>query len=205
MRTSNFGVLGLILISAVLSAWASINGSISGVVKDPTGAVIPNAEVSVTDLSTNVTQTVHTDDLGGYSFLSLPVGRYKLVVRAAGFAAYVETDITLNDNDKLRFDVTLKVGQATQQVEVAASAVHTETASTQLGDVVQSRTMEALPLNGRQFTDLLGLQAGVVPQMSTQSAGFGNFFGTTGTGNVSVSGQRETANGFLINAGNVNL
>jgi hypothetical protein len=131
------------------------------------------------------------------------VGRYKLRVKASGFESYEQTGIVLDTNDALRLDVALKLGQVTQSVEVAAAAVHVETANTQLGDVISGTQMESLPLNGRQFTDLLGLQAGVVPQMSTQSQGFGNFFGTTQTGNVSVSGQRETSNGFLINGSNV--
>ncbi len=199
MRRSSFRVLGPILIFAA-SAWASITGSISGVVKDPTGAVIPNAEVTVLNVDTNISQTIHTDSLGSYSFLALPVGRYKLSVRTTGFEAYEQTDIALNDNDKLRFDISLKVGQVTEQIQVTAAAVHVETANTQLGDVVQSRTMESLPLNGREFTNLLGLQPGVVPELS---ASIGNSFVTTTQGNVSISGGRETANGFLINGSNV--
>ncbi len=87
----------------------------------------------------------------------------------------------------------------TQQVEVAASAVHVETANTQRGDVVPSRAMEALPLNGREFTNLLGLQPGVVADQVTSQ---GNFFGSTAQGNVSIDGQRETSNGFLVNGAN---
>ena len=200
---SKFVILGLVLLATGVTAWASVTGTISGVVKDPTGGVIPNAAVTVVNAGTNFSQTAPTDSLGAYSFLALPVGRYKLEVKATGFQAYQQTDIVLNTNDQLRVDVVLQVGQVTQSVEVAASTVHVETVSTQLGDVISSSHMENLPLNGRQFTDLLGLQAGVVPQMSTQSSGFGNFFGTTQTGNVSVSGQRETSNGFLINGSNV--
>ncbi len=198
---SRFVMLELVLVATGVTAWASVTGTISGVVKDPSGGVIPKAEVTVTNGGTNISQSAQTDDLGAYSFLALPVGRYRLEVKASGFESYRQTDIVLNTNDQLRFDVVLQVGQVTQQVEVTTSAVHVETANTQLGDVVNSRTMEALPLNGREFTDLLGLQPGVVPEFATGY--LYNFFGGTEQGNVSISGQRETANGFLINGSNV--
>jgi carboxypeptidase family protein/TonB-dependent receptor-like protein len=185
----------------VTTAWAGVTGTISGVVTDPSGGVVPGAEVTVTEVATGVAQTVRTNTDGVYSFLSLPVGRYKLEVKVIGFETYLRTGITLNANDKLRFDVVLKVGQVTQQVEVTTSAVQVETANTQLGDVVNSKTMEALPLNGREFTNLLGLQPGVVPEF-TASYNYNSFESTEG-GNVSISGQRETANGFLINGANV--
>jgi carboxypeptidase family protein/TonB-dependent receptor-like protein len=200
MKNSILAGLGLIFVGAV-SAWASTTGTISGVVSDPSGGVVPGAEVTVTEVATGVAQAVRTGSDGVYSFLSLPVGGYQLEVKAGGFRTYVRRDITLSTNDKLRFDVVLEVGQVTQQVEVSTSAVHVETANTQLGDVVNSKTMEALPLNGREFTNLLGLQPGVVPEF-TSTYNYNSFESTEG-GNVSISGQRETANGFLINGANV--
>jgi len=191
----------LVLLLGAVGAWASVSGTISGVVTDPSGAVVPNAQVTVTEVATGVSQNVQTGTDGVYSFLSLPVGGYQLEVKAGGFETYLRKDITLLTNDKLRFDVVLKVGQVTQHVEVTTSAVHVETANTQLGDVIRSGSMEALPLNGRMFTDLLGLQPGVVPLMSISIS---NNFGSTEQGNVSITGQRESANGFLINGGNAN-
>ncbi|HLJ86998.1 MAG TPA: carboxypeptidase-like regulatory domain-containing protein, partial [Candidatus Angelobacter sp.] len=181
--------------------WASVGGSISGTVRDASGGLIPKAQVTITNVNTGVSQTVTTSNLGVYSFLALPVGTYKLVVTKQGFETYQRSDITLNTNDQLRYDVTLQVGQVTQEVRVTTSALHVETANTQLGDVIKSRSMEALPLNGRQYTDLLGLQPGVVPADSTPSKP--NTFDSTEQGNVSISGQRETANGFLVNGANV--
>src|SRR5271155_5030355 len=143
----------LLLFIAATSAWAQVNGSIAGVVKDSTGAVIPKAAVKATNVDTNVISTAVTDNLGAYAFLSLPVGRYRLEVQAAGFARYQQTDITLNTNDELRFDLALRLGEVSQTVEVATNAVHVETASTQLGDVITGSHMESMPLNGRMFTD----------------------------------------------------
>jgi hypothetical protein len=202
MRQLISGVLPPLFFTAA-SVWAAVNGSVAGVVKDSSGAVVPRADVKAVNVETNVTSATVADNVGAYAFLSLPVGHYRLEVTAAGFQRYEQTDVTLNTNDELRFDIVLKVGEVSQSVEVATSAVRVETANTQLGDVITGTHMESMPLNGRMFTDLLGLQAGVVPQLSPQSQGFGNFFGTTQQGNVSISGQRETSNGFIVNGSNV--
>ncbi|HLI33631.1 MAG TPA: carboxypeptidase-like regulatory domain-containing protein, partial [Terriglobia bacterium] len=189
-----------LLLAAVLGTalcWGSVGGSISGTVRDASGGIVPAAKVTITNVNTGVSQVVISNDLGVYSFLALPVGTYKLVVTKQGFETYQRSDITLNTNDQLRYDVTLQVGQVTQEIQVTTSIMHVETANTQLGDVIKSRSMEALPLNGRQYTDLLGLQPGVVPVDS--APGKSNTFDSTEQGNVSISGQRETANGFLVN------
>lgn len=193
-----------LLLAALLGAalcHASVGGSISGTVRDASGGIVPKVHVTITNVNTGVSQVVTSSDLGVYSFLALPVGTYKLVVTKQGFQTYQRSGITLNTNDQLRYDVVLSLGQVTQEVQVTTSAIHVETVNTQLGDVVKSRAMESLPLNGRDFTDLLGLQPGVVPALATSQ---GNFFGSTEQGNVSISGQRETANGFLIDGASVN-
>ena len=204
MCTLRRWISGVVLLTGIAaSAWGSVTGSISGAVKDPTGAVIPNAEVTVVNVGTNISQKIHTDSGGAYSFLALPVGRYNLQVKAPGFATYHQTAIVVDTNDQLRFDVVVKLGQVGEQVDVTTSEVHVETANTQLGDVIKDKSIEAMPLNGRMFTDLLGLQPGVIPS-SSQGGNLENFFGSAEQGNVSINGQRESANGFQINGGNVN-
>src|SRR5207237_2575251 len=117
---------------------------------------------------------------------------------------YSATDNELKVNDQLRIDVTLEIGTVQEEVSVTASAVQVETESTQLGDVIDSKKMLALPLNGRSYLDLLGLQAGVVPvtsgsmQQDRPVSGY-----ITSPGNLSVNGQRETSNAFLVNGGDV--
>ena len=203
MRLVKFSVLVITLLVAVV-AWGSEVGSISGVVTDPSGAVIPHTAVSIKNVDTGVVKAVTTNEVGSYSFLALPVGRYELTVTATGFGKYQQTDIVLNTDDQLRFDVNLKVGEVSHSVEVTADAVRVETANTQLGDVISGKQMENIPLNGREYTDLLALQPGVAPQASTQTAGYSQYFGTTASGSISVSGQRETSNGFYVNGTSVN-
>jgi hypothetical protein len=184
---------------------ADVTGSILGQVRDQSQAVIKGARITVTNTQTNLTQQTVSAEDGSYRFLALPAGPYRLNATMAGFEQFNATDIVVKVNDQLRIDVSLTVGNVKQEVSVAADMVQVETESTQLGDVIDSKKMLSLPLNGRSYLDLLGLQAGVVPVTSGSiqqdrpvSGGY-----STSTGNLSVNGQRETANAFLVNGGDV--
>jgi hypothetical protein len=201
----------LVLVATFLTSTqllADVTGSITGVVRDRSQAVVTGARVQVTNVQTNVSQDTTTGADGSYHFLALSPGSYKITATASGFRAYNATDITLQVNDQLRIDIALQVGAIAETVDVSASAAHVETENTQLGDVIDSKKMLALPLNGRSYLDLLGLQAGVAPDTA------GTLLGDTrsdrpvsgyifNAGNVSVNGQRETANAFLVNGGDV--
>lgn len=192
----------LVLLLRAPAAWAGITGSISGTIKDPTGATLADAQVTVTNTETNVGQSADTNALGSYSFLALPAGRYRLQIKKLGFETVERTNITLNANDALRLDAVLTLGKVASVVNVSVSDVHVETTNTQVGDVVDSNTTEALPLNGRNFTDLLGLQPGVL-SVNSGITGTCGWCGQASNGNVSINGHRETANGFMVNGGNV--
>jgi carboxypeptidase family protein len=194
-----------ILISTGL-AWATVGGSISGTVKDPSGRVVPNANVTVREVSTGLSYQTHTDGNGYYTLPVLPVGRYELQMQAAGFQGYQRKDIVLDTNAALRLDAALVVGGVDQTVSVSDNTLHVETTSTQLGQVISGRQLTAVPLNGRSFTDLLSLQAGVAPATSitattVQDVGATvlNPSGDLNPGTISVNGQREFANAFIVN------
>lgn len=184
--------------------WADVTGSISGVVRDRSQAVVAGARVQVTNTETNLTQETTSGSDGLFRILALPVGTYKLTATATGFRTFTTTDIDVKVNDQLRLDITLQVGTTQESVNVEASSVQVETESTQLGDVIESQKMLSLPLNGRSYLDLLGLQAGVVPVTSgsiQQDRPVSGYIDSPG--NLSVNGQRETANAFLVNGGDV--
>ncbi|HUK48340.1 MAG TPA: TonB-dependent receptor [Terriglobales bacterium] len=192
------------------SAMADVTGTISGVVEDSSGAILTDARVVATNQETGIKMTVITDSKGFYSFPALPVGTYRVEVSKSGFKTYIQSDLLLRVNDSIRIDAALNVGDVMEHVSVTADAVHVETTSTQLGEVISDQKIEAVPLNGRSYTDLLALQAGVVPQTSGLSGGMGGQFTSTGfgiqpvsgelsAGNLSVNGMREAANGFLLN------
>ena len=196
-------IVSIVLTSAVVLR-ADVTGSILGVVHDRSQAVVAGAKVLATNIQTNLKQETTSAGDGSYRILALPAGNYRLTVTASGFRTFTETDIEVKVNDQLHFDVTLDVGTVTEHVEISANAVQVQTENTQLGDVIDSKKMLALPLNGRSYLDLLGLQAGVAPGNSNQAIQQDRpVSGNLNPGNLSVNGQRETANAFLVNGGDV--
>jgi Carboxypeptidase regulatory-like domain len=193
----------LIMLAGASVSRADVTGSIQGVVRDRSDAAVAGAHVTATNVRTNLQLEAISGADGSYRFLALPAGTYKLTVTANGFRPFAETDIVVNVNDRLTLDVTLNIGAVTEEVDVIANTVQVQTENTQLGDVIDSKKMLALPLNGRSYIDLLGLQAGVAPGTSESIQQDRPVSGTLNPGNISVNGQRETANAFLVNGGDV--
>jgi hypothetical protein len=203
MRAS-WGVL--FLLFAFLSAaslLADVTGTIFGVVRDKSQAVVAGAKVTATNVETNLSQDAISAPNGEYRLLALPAGTYRIQASAPGFQEFVTTGIDLKVNDRLKIDVALEVGSIQQTVSVEANAAQVETESTQLGDVIETKKLLSLPLNGRSYIDLLGLQAGVAPVTSGSIQQDRPVSGNLSAGNVSVNGQRETANAFLVNGSDV--
>ena len=173
IRRSTCALLLAIGCLAATSLRADVTGSILGVVHDPTQAVVAGAQIVATNVETNFSQETTSAADGSYRILALPAGTYKVTATASGFQQYTTTDIDVKVNDQLRIDIALEVGSVQQEVNVTANAVQVETESTQLGDVIESKKMLALPLNGRSYIDLLGLQAGVAPVTAGTIGGTG--------------------------------
>ena len=194
-------VICLYLLSQAL-VWGSVAGNISGVVKDPSGAIIPGVTVTALHTETGIKEVVHTNAQGFYEFLSLPVGHYDIEAQQQGFKDYRETGLVLDVNTALKIDISMALGQVSEQVSVTASSVQVDTRSTQMGEVIESNQITDIPLNGRSYIDLLALQPGVAPQ---QVGGLHPFpvSGALGGGNLSISGQRQTNNGFMVNGADV--
>ena len=189
---------------------AGVTASISGTVTDASGGIVAGATVVATNLDTGVTTTQTTNGQGFYSFQDLPLGKYSITVTQAGFKSYVQTGIVLDVNSALVIDVSLQVGQATEKVEVLSSALHVDTESTQMGEVITGKEMTDVPLVTRSYTDLLGLQPGVVQTASQMTGAYSGPFisagfavplvsGDLNSGALSVNGMREAANGFILN------
>ncbi len=185
------------------AAMADVTGSILGVVRDTTNAAIVGAEIIATNAQTNLSRKTTSGADGSYRLLALPAGTYNVTASSTGFQQFTASKIDVKVNDQLRVDITLEIGNLQQEVHVAATAVQVESASTQLGQVIESAKILALPLNGRSYIDLLSLQAGVAPTSSGTIGGDRPVSGMLDAGNVSVNGQRETSNAFLVNGGDV--
>src|ERR1700735_1828944 len=211
-RLLNF--LGVVAFALVLFAngrlLAGVTASISGTVTDPSGAVVAGATVTATNVETGVVTTLTTNSQGFYSFQSLPLGTYTINVQQNGFKGYAQTGLVLDVNSALVIDVQLQVGTTTEKVEVSADALHVDTESTQMGEVITGKTMTDVPLFTRSYTDLLGLQPGVAQTASQMTGAFAGPFisagfaaplvsGDLNSGAVSVNGMRESENGFILN------
>ena len=202
----------VVFLAAPACVWAFAAGSISGVVKDPSGAAIPGARLTLINTALKTEFKTTSDAQGFYSFPALPVGHYDLTIEAAGFQKQQKKNLAVDADAALRIDAVLQVGERAEAVTVIESetAVQTQvdTVATHLGEVVSDRQIEALPLNGRSYTDLLAIQPGVSP-VTTLTPTSVIMAGVTGTinpsgdlnpGDVSIDGQRESANGFMVNA-----
>jgi Carboxypeptidase regulatory-like domain/TonB dependent receptor len=198
----------LALLTWTLSA--SDGGSLLGTITDPNGAAVPKANVTATETATAVKQTITTDGRGFYSFQSLPVGRYDVQVDAPGFKPLRRTGVVIDVDSKVVVDASLAIGERTDTVTVSESAAHVETVDTQMGEVITGKQMTAVPLISRSYTDLLALQSGVVPLSSVTSdtvqdvgAAALSPSGDLNPGTISINGQREFANSFVLNGSDV--
>ena len=204
-RHAVFLSFAIVMLAAVDSR-AGAGGSVSGTVKDVSGAVVPDATVNATNVDTAVRVWVATNGRGFYSFPGLPVGRYNITIRKTGFKLYRRTAVTIDTNSALTVDAVLDVGETFDAVTVIDTAAHAETSDTQMGELISGKTMAAVPLNGRSYTDLLALQPGVVPATSLtsntqQDVGVSALSPSGGLnpGTISINGQREFSNAFIVN------
>src|SRR6266404_368863 len=182
--------------------------TIVGTVTDQSGATISNAQVTATNVATNLTRTVPSNTQGEYRIEFLPIGTYSLKVSAAGFKNSVRNDIVLQVNDKARIDVSLTVGQVGETVEVSGGVPLVNTTSAELGRTVQNAEITELPIVNRNAYTLLDLTPGVQSNVSGITLGFpeqrtminGGVDGGTGSvnyyldGGTNMTGLRNTGN-----------
>ena len=213
MQQVKLGILFLLIAGFIGGsvAYAEVGGKITGVVKDQSGAVIPGAGVVVTNTQTGAKLSATTDEEGAFTFPVLAVGEYQVDVTIDGFQPYRKKGLAIDINSALVLDVTLQLTEQSQSVVVTEGAAQVETTDTQLGQVLGSKKVTEIPLNGRSYTDLFATQVGVTPLTtsgagnSTSGGGFGTVpvAGASNTGQFSINGQREDANGFSLNGANV--
>ena len=193
-QSAKWTVLLGVLIAAPLFAQFE-TAEVLGTVRDPTGAAVPKADVTLLNQDTGIAAKTSTDDTGNYDFFNVKVGRYTVTVEATGFTRFTTTDVTVNVNARQRVDATLQVGAITSSVEVTGAAATLETDSSVHGQVINTRQIVELPLNGRDYTDLSLLSTNVhrSPMAVLFSPG-----GTPREGAVNINGMRSTYNNFLL-------
>jgi outer membrane receptor protein involved in Fe transport len=205
MASLRLGLLVALLAFLAIpgESWAQrSSAAINGTVRDSTGAVVPQATVTLTNTQTNVTKTATTNDTGEYVILEILPGTYVLNASKEGFQTVTQSGLTLQVNQTTTFDFTLQVGSTTQTVTVEAAAGAIETSTAELGSVVTQKMVNDLPLNGRNFTELLELTPGVSPISVAQNSGG---WGGQPLGSFtypSVNGQTNRSNLFLMDGVN---
>src|SRR5258707_494730 len=179
-------------------------GNVSGVVTDPSGASIPRAKVVLRNLATQIVRTVNANVEGFYAAPNLVPGEYKVTVSAVGFETQASRfTLTIGAEGELNF--ALRIGSVDQTMEVEGPAAGIGLATSALGAVVNQRTIEELPLNGRSWTDLAALQPGVVPIEAQISYTAGNGRGNRGFGSqLAISGARPQQNNYRLDGLSIN-
>ncbi len=183
----------LLMLAGKVFAQAGATGTILGSVTDSSGAIISNAKVTVTNTETNADFRTVTSSAGDFNAPSLNPGPYKVTVEATGFQKYLTTGLVLTVNQRLRVDAQLKPGAVTETVEASAQALALNTDSAELSNLISQQQVEELPLNGRNFMQLLLVGAGAVTvggEQGTMRQGQGNA--------ISVNGGRPEGNNYTL-------
>jgi hypothetical protein len=192
-------IVGLCLCCTTLMLAQGTGGRILGRVADPSGAVLANVTVTITNEATGVASTTTTNSGGDYAFPQVAVGVYRIEFDLTGFKKSLQRNVNLDLNQVLTVNGTLQVGATKETVEVTSEAPLVDTTSTQLGAVMDAKQVSQLPLNARDTYQLLQLQPGV------QGVGGSDlFFGSNTAGAVSVNGGRGRSNNFNVNGGDGN-
>ena len=201
------GVSRLVLLCALLGgttvvALGQSTATLSGTVTDASGGTVPNAKVAATNQATDVVSVTQTDAAGSYLFPSLPIGVYRIEVSCPGFQTASVANLRLEVATALTQNIQLKLGEATQRIEITADAAIIETTTTSMGQVINDKTVQDIPLNGRHFTDLSLLTPGTITPpangfLSAPLRGQGSF-------GINTAGQREDTTNWLVNGINLN-
>src|SRR5262249_13970100 len=174
------------LLSPIIRAQKA-TGEVNGTVTDSSGGIVPAAAVKLTNQDTGIESTRATNDTGAYPFVNVPPGTYRVRVSKEGFRDAEVTGVVVGVNQAARADVALQLGGVAETVEVTSAAPLIQSTSTELGTVVNQRLVKDLPLNGRNFTQLLLTSPGVTPVSTSQNRSVGCCEGNVGLPNSGFS------------------
>jgi hypothetical protein len=189
-----------LMLPSMLAAQGA-TGRIVGRVADPSGAVLAGVKITLTNQATAISVQGQSNDSGDYSFVNIAPGTYQASFELKGFKKNLQKDIILDVNQVLSLNSTLQIGGTQEVVDVTSEAPQVDTTSTQLGAVINDRSVNELPLNTRDTYQFLQLQPGVQAQLGSSGS---LFAGSDDPGSVSVNGGRTRANNFSVNGGDAN-
>jgi hypothetical protein len=187
-----------VVLLSVLPAIAQTQAGISGVIHDPSGAVIPGVTITVTNRATNFARTGISNEAGVYNVPGLQPGRYDIKVELPGFRTITRNDVELQVQFSARLDFTLQVGEVTETVDVSGTAALIATENATVGTVIDNRRIVDMPLNGRNFLQLVSLSPNVSYGFNNAGQAGDRQGGTRAQQNISVAGQRSSFNHFTL-------
>jgi outer membrane receptor protein involved in Fe transport len=195
--------LALLLVAVIACgplclAQSSTSARLTGSVTDPSGAVVPNAQVVALNIDTSLSLTAKSDSAGNYAFNSIPVGNYKVTATAAGFEALVETGVQLTVGQSATLNLPLKAGGSSETVTVEGGADLINTTSADLGQTVDEATIHDLPLNGRDPGTLVTLSAGVTNELNSNASTLQTTNSFPNESGASAGGQRQGSTWYLL-------
>lgn len=198
----------LLFLCLAAARGQNITGSFLGTVTDATGAVVPNAQVEAVDVRTGLPSRAQTDGAGFYQLTYLRPGQYRLTVAATGFKTAIRDGLAIRVEDRLRVDFALEVGDTNVSVNVTAETPLVESETASLGQVVSTRSVQELPIKGRNVFDLIGLTAGV--QVNPRAIGSTASTGDVGAplfvlSDISINGGRFRTNEYLVDGVSIML
>lgn len=191
-------IVASLLLTGIGALAQVTSGSIIGSIHDRTGAVIPNAKVTVTDTGKGTSTSVRTNATGDYTIPFLIPGTYDVAVESAGFKRTVSHNVVLDIDQKARVDLELSLGGALETVEVTTTPPLIKTDTSELGDVVSKREVENLPLNGRNFAQLTYLVPGVTPGQPGENLSGSSSFNPRAASNFNALGSQANTNAYLV-------
>lgn len=189
-----FVLFSLVLLGEVAGFSQLNTGTISGILTDPSGSVVPGASVSTRNVETGLARTAQANDRGRFTVPELPVGQYEITIEAHGFQTQLRRGITLAVGQEAVINITLTVGAVSEKVEVTAEAPLVETTTATTSSLVTERTVRELPLNGRSFTDLMGIQPNVKNLVQIKGTSPNVGYGA----NFSVSGAHPHQTNYIV-------
>src|SRR6185369_16004835 len=194
LKLGRAAIGGLLVLFVGLLCAQTTQGGLTGGVRDEKGASIAGAKVSVLSRATGLQRETTTAENGTFHVLALPAGLYELRVEAPGFATTTASNIEIGVDQTRTLDLVLRVGAKTEVIDVEADAAVTQTETSKLGEIIDNRKVEDLPLNGRDFAQLARLSPGV----AVSGGGGGQQGGEGNVSGFSSNGQRSTSNNFLV-------
>ena len=201
MRRSSYvftaALLAVILCGSISYAQVT-TANILGTVTDTSGAVVPNAKVTITNAGTQLVRAMETGAGGDYAFNLVEPGRYVLRIEVRGFKTFVASSVSVGAGERLRVDAPMEVGESAESIQVVGESPALQTDSSTVQDVVNEKTVQDLPLNNRNLTGLIQLSAGVTPGDPNALSSGNRAFDRRPTATFSANGQSDQLNNQIV-------